>query len=74
MTAFKGALLRDAEEKIAAKTMTVDFAFLLHEVATNCEIVADHCTNIAEQVLYSATGTIVRHTPAEWVEVPTAAD
>lgn len=37
--------------------MTVDYAFFLHEIANLCELVADHCTNIAEQVIYLNTGT-----------------
>ncbi|MBM4108477.1 MAG: hypothetical protein FJ255_06635 [Phycisphaerae bacterium] len=67
VTAFKAALLRDAEEQIARGAMHVDFAFQLHEMATECERIADHCTNIAEQVIYLTTGAIVRHTDAQWV-------
>lgn len=67
VTAFKAAILRDAEEKIARGAMHVDFAFQLHEMATECERIADHCTNIAEQVIYLTTGAIVRHTDAQWV-------
>jgi phosphate transport system protein len=69
---FKDAILRDAEHRIAAGAMNVDAAFLLHEFATQCERVADHCTNIAEQVIYSATGSIVRHIEGHWHEVATA--
>lgn len=67
--AFKAAIVRDAEEKIAAGEMPIDFAFTLHEIANQCERMADHCTNIAEQVLYSKTGAIVRHMDGGWVEV-----
>lgn len=70
VTAFKGAIVRDAEQQIASGKMTVDFAFLLHEIANLCELLADHCTNIAEQVIYLRTGAIVRHTETSWVEVP----
>jgi phosphate uptake regulator len=62
VTAFKAAILRDAEEKIAKGAMGVDFAFRLHELASQCELMADHCTNMAEQVIYVTTGAIVRHT------------
>jgi|SRR5579862_3635746 len=73
--AFKAAILKDAERKIAANggggsVMPVDFAFALHEIANECCKMADHSTNIAEQVIYSVTGAIVRHTDAGWVEVP----
>lgn len=71
VTAFKAALLRDAEGKIASGAMSVESAFRLHELASQCELIADHCTNMAEQIIYVTTGTIVRHTPAEWVEVRT---
>lgn len=70
VTAFKDAILRDAESQIGKGHMPADFAFLLHEVASLSEIVADHCTNVAEQVIYSTTGAIVRHTPTQWIEVP----
>ncbi|QOJ00637.1 MAG: hypothetical protein HRU70_09095 [Phycisphaeraceae bacterium] len=69
VAAFKAAIVRDAEQKIAAGSMTVDFAFTLHELASLCELIADHCTNIAEQVIYATTGAIVRHTADRWEEV-----
>ena len=74
VAAFKAALLRGAEEQIAAGKMTVDFAFNIHELATRCEDIADHCTNIAEQILYVATGTIMRHMEGHWVEIPPAGE
>jgi phosphate transport system protein len=67
--AFKAAILQDAERQIAGGAMPVDFAFALHEIANECCRMADHCTNIAEQVIYSLSGAIVRHTDAGWVEV-----
>lgn len=67
--AFKRAIMRDAEVRIAAGQIGVDFAFLMQEVATRFERIADHCTNIAEQVIYAATGAIVRHEQGHWVEV-----
>ena len=66
---FKSAVLRDAENRIASGDMAVDTAFLLHELASCCEHIADHSTNMAEQVLYAVTGTIVRHCEAGWTEV-----
>lgn len=70
VTAFKAAILRDAERRIAQGTMSADFAFKLHEMASRCELIADHCTNIAEQVIYAQTGAIVRHLEHQWVVVP----
>ncbi|MEL7484113.1 MAG: phosphate uptake regulator PhoU [Planctomycetota bacterium] len=66
---FKNAVLKDAEQRIASGEMAVDTAFLLHELASCCEHIADHSTNMAEQVLYAVTGTIVRHCEAGWIEV-----
>lgn len=68
VSAFKDAILRDAEEKLSRGLMSADFAFALHEIATACEIIADHCTNVAEQVIYQTTGAIVRHVPTGWVK------
>jgi len=73
VTAFKDAILRDAEAQISKGAMTVEFAFLLHEIASLCELIADHCTNVSEQVIYTVSGAIVRHTAAQWVEVPGSA-
>jgi phosphate transport system protein len=68
--AFKQAICRDAEQRIAAGKMGVDFAFNLHEVANECQKMADHCTNMAEQIIYQVTGSIVRHMDGRWVEIP----
>lgn len=67
--AFKGALVKESQIKVAKTQLTVEFAFQLHEVAHLCEVIADHCTNIAEQVIYLNTGKIVRHLDSAWVEV-----
>ena len=37
-------------------------------VAASLARMADHCTNIAEQVIYVASGKIVRHLPEGWSE------
>lgn len=68
---FKRGLLRDLQGQVAAgRKMAVDYAFTLQELASACEGMADHCTNIAEQVLYASTGAIVRHLEGGWREVP----
>ena len=67
---FKRALMRDGAQRVASGSISVDFAFTLQEIASACEDMADHCTNIAEQVLYTSTGTIVRHMHGHWEEVP----
>lgn len=69
MLDFKRALRHAAEKQITAGTMTVETGFVLHELASACEHMADHATNIAEQVLYAVSGTIVRHCETGWIEV-----
>lgn len=68
--AFKTAIIRDLTVQVAAGRMSVDMAFLLQEITTQCEVMAGHCTNIAEQALYVASGKIVRHMQGHWEEVP----
>ena len=68
VTMFKAAILRDAERSVAEGRMTVDLAFDLHELASQCLLMADHATNIAEQVIYESSGQIVRHRAGEWID------
>jgi phosphate transport system protein len=65
---FHDLITRDAESRVADGRMGVDDAFDLHAMINQAVIIGDHCSNIAEQVIYEATGTIVRHTDAGWVE------
>ncbi len=69
---FKTRILRTAEQRVATGAMSVDAAFNLQELVSHCMFIADHCTNIAEQVIYMQTGLIVRHTDEQWVERPGA--
>lgn len=64
--AFKTALLRDIEEGVASGTKSVDIGFALQLMAAELDRVADHCTNIAEQVIYVHSGAIVRHSGGKW--------
>lgn len=66
--AFHELITRDAEVRVADGRMGVDTAFALHAIINQTVLMGDHCTNIAEQVIYEATGTIVRHTTLGWVE------
>lgn len=64
--AFKTALLRDIEEGVACGNKSVDIGFALQLMAAELDRVSDHCTNIAEQVIYVETGAIVRHSGGKW--------
>jgi phosphate transport system protein len=67
---FNELIVRDAEERVADGRMSVEVAFELHAIAFQAVTMGDHCTNIAEQVIYESTGQIVRHTKGEWVQLP----
>lgn len=67
--AFKATLMRDAEAKLRAAELDAGAAFILLEIATATHAIAEHAANIAEQLLYLHTGTIVRHVEGKWREV-----
>ena len=66
---FSSLILRDAEERVADGRMSVDLAFDLHEIVHQAVLMADHCTNVAEQIIYEATGAVVRHREGAWTEL-----
>jgi len=66
VTRFKTEISLDAQEKVASGAFGVKFAFRLMTVVKNLERIADHCTNICEQLIYLETGRIVRHMPEGW--------
>ncbi len=63
---FKREIMLDAQQKVASGDFTVDFAFRLLTVTKALERIADHCTNISEQVIYLGTGKTVRHLSEGW--------
>lgn len=65
---FKDGILRDAQAKLADGVFDVEFAFGLISVTKALERMADHATNICEQVIYLETGHTVRHDPSGWSE------
>ena len=65
---FRNELLLSAQEQVALGAFGVQFAFRLSGVTRSLERVADHATNICEQVIYLRTGKIVRHRPEGWSE------
>lgn len=67
--AFKAALVHEAEQRLRKSDLDPAAAFLLLEIATAAHAIAEHATNIAEQLLYLHTGAIVRHVEGKWREV-----
>ena len=63
---FKTEISLDAQQKVASGKFGVKFAFRLMTVVKSLERMADHCTNICEQLIYLETGRIVRHMPEGW--------
>ncbi|MBL8746838.1 MAG: hypothetical protein JNK58_10840 [Phycisphaerae bacterium] len=66
--AFKQAILGDTMRQLAAGQHTVEYAMALASIASNLGRMADHCTNIAEQVIYVVTGKVVRHEGDKWTK------
>jgi phosphate transport system protein len=63
---FKNEITLDAQQKVASREFDVKFAFRLLTVVRSLERIADHSTNICEQLIYLETGHIVRHLPQGW--------
>ena len=68
---FKREIFLALEERVAAGHSNVRFVFRLRSVTAALERIADHCTNVCEQIIYLETGRIVRHLPEGW-SVPSA--
>lgn len=66
---FKKALVADCQSQLQSGRMGLPITTALHEIAAHSVSLSDHCSNIAEQVLYLATGRIMRHMQGRWQEV-----
>jgi phosphate transport system protein len=63
---LKKELMKTAQEAVASGSLPVDYAFRLLSITKSIERIADHCTNVCEQVIYLHRGLIVRHRPEGW--------
>ena len=68
VTRFNQEILRHTQDRVARGDLAVDGAFRVLGVTKSMERIADHCTNICEQVIYLETGKIVRHETEGWTE------
>jgi len=62
--AYRG-LVASTIAHLKAQTVDVDAAILYMNAAKNLERIADHATNIAEDVVYIVEGEIIRHKAAK---------
>ncbi len=69
MEGFRVEVMKAAERDVKAGTLGVELAQFMQSLAARCVSIADHCSNVAEQVIYAQTGKIVRHTDEGWVDV-----
>ena len=70
---FRKEIVLDVQNRTSSGDLDPLVAFKLLAVTRSLERIADHCTNICEQVIYLDTGKIVRHLPEGWTtpETPT---
>ena len=66
--AFKATLMQGAESRLREGKIEPAVAFVLLEITTAAHAIAEHTANIAEQLLYLQTGTIMRHVEGTWRE------
>jgi phosphate transport system protein len=58
---LKDSLIRDMKAKMKSGNDQIEIGLAFIMIAKNLERLADHATNIAEEVIYLATGTDIRH-------------
>lgn len=64
---FKTSIFLELTEIMKASPDTVDRAMDLILISRNLERIADHATNIAEDVVFVTSGVDIRHTPRQSV-------
>jgi phosphate transport system protein len=65
---FNREIILKAQQRVATGEFSAQFAFKLLAVTKSLERIADHCTNVCEQVIYLESGLIVRHLPEGWTK------
>ncbi len=65
---FKTAIMREAQEQFAQQLHSIEVVQAMWRIASATNRIADHATNICEQVIYVESGRIVRHSVGGWSE------
>ncbi len=68
---FRKEIVLDVQRRTSNGELNPIVAFELLAVTRSLERIADHCTNVCEQVIYLETGKIVRHLPDGWTSPET---
>jgi phosphate transport system protein len=68
---FRKEIVLDVQHRTSNGDLDPLVAFELLAVTRSLERIADHCTNICEQIIYLETGKIVRHLPDGWTSPET---
>lgn len=63
---FRKEIVMDVQQRTSNGDLKPFVAFELLAVTRAMERIADHCTNVCEQVIYLQTGKIVRHLAEGW--------
>lgn len=63
---FKEAILDEVQRSLADGSCSISRAGASWQIANSLQRMADHTTNICEQVIYVETGQIVRHSAEGW--------
>lgn len=66
---FKAALVRDLQRDATSGALGAEQAITLSDIANQSVTMADHCTNIAQQVIYARTGRVYRHEEGRWEQL-----
>ena len=65
---FRKEIVLDVQQRTSTGDLDPLVAFDLLAVTRKLERIADHCTNVCEQVIYLQTGKIVRHSDEGWAD------
>lgn len=68
VASFKDEIGLDAERKVADGEFSVSFAFRLRSIVAQLERMADHATNICEQLIYLESGKTLVSRGGRWTD------